>query len=486
MADLKKVKGDIFGSISSFRTLVDDYPKLKTTNSFTSISNSSDPIDYITDLYKALGGLDDLQLVLSDILVTQLDRIELQIKETLKVTIKEFISCNIEPTLLKKLITNGINFSLNEIDFLNLMRKSPFDNDGDLFYFDITENICDSKDFNLFLYGIVNKLFSTNCSEESNKWGLNQDVWKNNIVRVTFTEGSSGVIEDDGRILSNFITIFVDEYYNGGNDLTKKLNEFNSDFIDSIKLFDSKILISKIIDKVFGVLSLSNKRTTNEILLESQIETILERISNCDDNTEIDDSYFSFSNELYDTLQRQAELRKIGVLEYNSNGVNALQISTENLLTNLGGFDSTTTLVEQVEKINHCIDSVVDSACDNNNIVNPNDKFSFKVNLIKSLIKELTISLTMVIMSPKVYILLLLNNKLLGINNPTSATDFISQNTNLIATVTQSIKDSVLDILMDRIVQMSNRLLAEVSKELIKEQLLKQKNYMLSLIPINI
>jgi len=274
----------------------------------------------------------------------------------------------------------------------------------------------------------------------------------------------------------------MDKYYNSnGNDSAKKLIEFNSDYINSVKFFDSKNLTTKIIDKIFGVLKSSNKRTKDELLLESQVEAIIDRLSNAEDDVEIDDSYFSFSNEQYNQLQRQAELKKIGVNEYNGDATIGLQIKIEDLLTTIGNIDENTSLIEQTKLVNDCFEEVINSATENSN-----DKFSFKTNLIKSLIKELTMSLTMIIASPKVYTLLAVNTKLLGLKYPTDINSFFSENQNLISNVTKSIKDIVLSILMKKIIKLANGLIANVGAELLKEQLLKQKKYMLSLLPINI
>lgn len=476
MANLKDVKSDVFGTINSFRVLVNDYPKLKTNNSYSSINNSNDPIDFIIDLFNSLGGIEDLQSILTDILVNQLDQIEAEVKESVKSSIKEYISCNIEPSVTDENIRNGIDIPLKDVDLFNQMRKSPLDDDGGLYYFDVDNNLSKSTDFNVFFYSVVN-----NQNNGNNIWGKHQDVWKNDILTLSFTENGN-TTSDDGKVLHNYITVNMDKYYNtNGNDSAKKLMEFNSDYINSVKFFDSKNLTTKIIDKIFGVLKSSNKRTKDELLLESQVEVIIDRLSNAEDDVEIDDSYFSFSNEQYNQLQRQAELKKIGVNEYNGDTTIGIQIKIEDLLTTIGNIDENTNLIEQTKLVNDCFEEVINSATENSN-----EKFSFKTNLIKSLIKELTMSLTMIIASPKVYTLLAVNTKLLGLKYPTDINSFFSENQNLISNVTKSIKDIVLGILMKKIIKLANGLITNVGAELLKEQLLKQKKYMLSLLPINI
>lgn len=463
-SDVKTAKSDIFGIISAYKTLLHAYPKIKVTTSFPSISMSFDQIEFIVDLFTALGSIDDLISVLSNIIINQLEYIERAIKEILKQQIKDNISCNVDPSVLRELYENGIDLPLKTIDIFNLMRKSPKSSDANLFYFDTDlydqTEMYKSTDFNAFLWYVIN-LGTNNSTEPNNAWGVNQGVSSINLAQLTFNETSPT------STYNNVVNFKINkDYVDAGN----KLTNFNSDFIDSVKLFDKKEVVANIFGKIFGSLDFSIKRTQEEILLQDQINEIINKITNENGDTTIDDSYFSFSNDEYNTMLEKAELKKKGLFPFISDTTTFVQISTEDIMQALNGIDEGT-LVEQEEVFTNAINTITDMALSNNSAnINPKDKYSFKVNLIKRMITELSSLMTLTIVSPKLYILLAVNLKLLGIDIDSNIMDFIKKNFNLVSGIVRGIKDQILDELFNKVKDMAIDLSMRMAAEFLKNQ----------------
>src|ERR1039458_3303201 len=98
MAIIDQTK-QVFGNIAALRTLNDNFPSLKTTSSFPSVSNKTNSLTFLTDLLKALVGYNVLVKTIVDILTYSLKEIELDIKKALKTQLKSIVSCGIDPSL---------------------------------------------------------------------------------------------------------------------------------------------------------------------------------------------------------------------------------------------------------------------------------------------------------------------------------------------------------------------------------------------------
>jgi len=476
MANLQQQKSDVFGTISAFKTLLNDYPKFDISSLLPSINTSTNQLDFVVDLFSVLGSIDDLKNVISNIMIQYIDYVELAIKEILKVQIKENIACNINPSIMSDMKTCGVFIPLRTIDMFNLMRKSPLDPDAANFYFDVnppSDNFINSNDFNVFLWYVVNQGCNGGC------------VWRPipnpnqtpNLAVIDFIEHSSGTVCTGEIIEDNTINFKIYP------DYAKKLTDFNSDFIDSVQLFDKQQLIAQVFGKVFGSLDASINRTQDEIFLEGQLNAIIDNLANCTVNETIDDSYFTFDNTTYNAMLREAELKKSGDFQYSKDENITVNITSQDILNALNGLNQTSDLVQQQDIFSNAIDSLINNALQSNPQASTADKFNFRVNIIKSLITELSSLLTMSIMTPKVYLLLIINLKLLGIDVDYDPISFIKNNINLVSNIVGGIKDVIMDKLMDTIVSMAGDLALQMGALAVKEQMKKYMSILQSLVP---
>ena len=452
----------LFSTISSYRTLLENYPKL-----LNSQYRVNSPLEFIVLLFKSVSGIEQLLTSISNIIINELDALEDEIKGILKKLIKENIACNIDPTLLDNLFTDGIYLSIKDIDLFGLMKINPMSAIGNFLYFDIN-NTFKSIDFNTFLYNIITTPSSSLTSNDTN--------W-NNIITVTFYEN----IIYNNKQLYNVINIKLNAKYK-----TLPLSQFNSDYIDNIKLFNKKIVIAKILDNIFGSISFSANKKVSDILLEEEISHIINKISELDDPNNIDDSYFSFSNDQYNELLRVSELKRIGAYSYTGTSIGGVNLPLSVITSGLYAMTDTATLITQNHIFNTIIDNSVDSLTksDSNNNISDSDIYNLKLNIIEQIVKEFTLIAMSSFMSPKIYILLAMNNRMIGVNNSNIVKDYLNQNKYFISKMVNGIMSIIINALLKDLLLN----ITDIAKNIIilkeKEKMLSHKKYLQSLAPL--
>jgi len=481
LADLKQKKSKIFGMISAYRTMVESYPKFDLGNLFTSVSASTDQIQFTVDLFVALGDFDRLKEAIAKIIIQKLFVIEKAVKLALKLLIRDNIACNINPTIMAKLKSEGIKVHIDEWDLLQLMRINPTTKVGQMFYFGFLNHpptMADlpmSKDLNAFLYYVVHNAGSQSWPQYSpaTKPETPPSI-PSNIAEFEFEEGPVSI--PGAGSWSNVLTVRV----GGGYD---KLHDFNSDFIDSVVFFDREALVASLLAKVFGAIDISFSRTREEIFVEDQINDIVDRLSRCVTTTEVDDSFFSFDNETYNAMLIKAEHKKHSQYEFNADESLNVSISQSDIAKALEGLSQTSNLERQTDIFIHAIDSLTNQVMKNNPKISESDKFHFKVNILKQLIVQLTAAFSMLLVAPKIYLLVLINLRLLGITTKYTALTFLQENLNMVTEILNAVRDAILDELLKIIYDMAKDLAAKIAKEISIDQLNKIRRILEGLIP---
>jgi hypothetical protein len=457
-----KNQSKLFAKISGYRTMVEKFPEPDTTNSIfkSALKPNADQIEFITDLFAALGDAKDLQNSIIRIIVETLPVIETTIKTVLKSTIRDFISCNVNPSILDDLKTNGIWVTVDEIDLMHLLRKHPSSSDAGNFYFDTGDgtdaSLQASTDFNVFLWYVTHIATST----------LDWKKTTPKIAKFTFHE----TIQNHQP---NSIQMLVNGTYNS-------LIKFNDDYIDSIKLFDKEMMIKNLMMNVFGITGPSLSKSRTEQFLEEQVKALIDKIGRCPD-VEVDDSFFTFSTEAYTAMLDKAELQKSGDFQYSEAEQFYVKLSPEEIKTAFNGLDTEANEEEQKTIIDGGINKLVDSIINNNPNASQEDKQKLKLNIIKQLIQWLSIQLMMLVMSPKIFFIILANLRMLGIKDNYDAITFIKTHFNLVARIVSEIKDALLKELFGDVMKLGTALSAQMMSKMLMQQAEKYRSVLRSL-----
>jgi len=453
-------KSKVFGKISAVRTLSEGLPKLTTNPSFPSINNDGDSIAFLTDMLKSLVGIEKLRDIIVDTLTYKLDEIETTIKTEMKRSLKELVNCGVDPSLPNYLKStgSGIVTEVNKVDFFDMMKTDTVSSVGKLMYTDTNVSpLTSSNDYNTFLYGTVQNDGTT-------------ETWSS-VLDVKFDSINT---PDNNTLTFNANPSFD----------SKTLTEFNNTYVDSIDLFNSEKLLNKLLDDMFGSLSVQLNKTTSQLKKEEEINSIIDCIVNADENDVIDDSYFTFTNEQTLELEEKANLRKKGVMLTDCCGNIPTSLPPQLINTVTSGITSATTVTDKKESISNGISELGEAV----SLSSPDskDRYSLELNFIDGLIKNLVKSIVSIVLSPNIISIFLINYKIVyGLTETyESATDFMKQNKTLVKNVSDTVRDAIIKIILETVLKEITSLVAQTAITIATEKAKNQLAQILSLVGI--
>lgn len=246
MSKVNDQKNRVLGYISALRTMLDNYPELKTSDTLERLLNSNSPLGFLLNLVEICGiSQEDLLNWVAKILCGAetmvgttlqasatsmgdssdektgvLDIIEEAVKIILLTNVKNLFTCSLNPLIPKDVMTypyddnyqdgKGIQITIPTIDMFNVLSFPPTSLGGRSMYFDNNyspNELWKSLDFNAFLWYIINK--SSNISPEKRKciWDnrvrrrkelKRNEVFKKNFFNTDFKEGCYISTNDSG------------------------------------------------------------------------------------------------------------------------------------------------------------------------------------------------------------------------------------------------------------------------------------------------
>lgn len=474
-------KNKITSKVASTKVLIADRTdkfnkkKKETLESFN--NKKGKIVDFLTDLLTILVGFKLLIDTIVDTFTYYLAKIEKEIKKGLKIELKSIVSCGINPSLPDFLkspdYTPGIVIEVNKIDFFDVFKVDPLSTSGKLLYKDITTNLVDSRDFNTFLYGVI--------QNPNRKY-----VWNNTSGKplMTITFNPDGV--NNGP--NNTLTIKAAPDYD-----TKKLTDLNNDFLDTITLFNTQGIINRILDSIYGSISFSINKSKKQLINEAKINTVIEKMMDADANDIISDEYFTFSNEEVFNNEKSATLRQ--------QGVHVLQLSTPtnasipvSMLTDMNDALSLPNLstIQQKAIIAENLTKMAEKLTDKNlpNIppipkipnlpkmpVFPSipDNVSIKLSFTTEIFKNFTKTIISSVLSPKVIMIFLINLKIVYGEKAVyeDGVDFIKKNKNIFKALIKGIMTIVIKILLGLALKEISKL---VAKAIVKRKIEKLRH----------
>lgn len=470
MVSYSNETNNIKGKIASLKAISDKSSKKYEKN----VTEIKSLMGSITNIIAQLGGgYDEIIQSIQTILSEKLDDIEEIIKSAIKISIKQTISCGVDPSIGDDLINDGITFELDKIDTLSILTIDPQSENGSYIYFDNLSGV-NSDDFNVYLYTIIKNTLKNKT--------YNGDVWyksdiENNervlkpLLRTTYKEYNPETFK------SNLLTIKIDKSFKG-----KKISYFISEYLDSIKLYDSVQIISTIFDEILGAKIISTNKTSNQLLKEKQIRGIIDNLINNieDENEVVDESYYQFSNETYDILIKETENKRLGKISYGANN-NTIEVNRDVLLDNLNGLKvNDLSIKEQTNILNNTINEVAKNLSENS-FIRKSDEQSFKEDLVNSILSEIMNTMSAVILSPKITFLFSMTSRIFGIQDEDNMIEFIKKNINIYKLIILNIREIIMKILLDKIKQLLSPMINNMIKELAKEKLSIYKKQLLSI-----
>ncbi len=250
-------------------------------------------------------------------------------------------------------------------------------------------------------------------------------------------------------------------YYN------KSLFEFNTDYITSVKFFDSKVLAAQILDIMTGCLTFGLNLPFEECLIRNEIDKMLQKIVERDVTTTVSDCFFTFTNDEYNRLLDETEKERIGRYTGGTYAYGSV-IDYNKIYEELNKVSSSATKSEEVSTFKHAVNEVSRTIKSENH--NESDKYSLNYEFLNNLLRGLTLSMVYGIIIPKDYLLMAINLKVMGREPNFDITSFVEMFKSMLINVVQSISDEILVKMRDWLVSLVKELVARLADRLLMEQ----------------
>ena len=232
-----------------------------------------------------------------------------------------------------------------------------------------------------------------------------------NILRVYPKNGTYEILDKSYNKPSNPIDAVKTDLYECYCGLT--VYEFIYDYVMSQRLFNPKTIVSRIYELAFGLSYTTGyhaeiKRETTDYRMRIAY-AIKEIMSN--PSSVVKDCYSTFSNEEYDKMEKEAELKRMNGFSFND-GVN--NISTPSLneaLEILNSVGSESNTVSDTEIIEASFNSVFANITEE---VAPTERYKLQCNLLSMMVTSLPQVMVETLLGPNFMLLMSVYQDMIG------------------------------------------------------------------------
>ena len=259
--------------------------------------------------------------------------------------------------------------------------------------------------------------------------------------------------------------------------LKHTLFEFNTDYINSLQLFDSKVLAAQIITSLFGGLTLSAMlgatASWKTEYIRDTVKDMIEKTIAAQDYT-VSDCFFTFTNDSYNGMLKAAELRQAGLYSKHGEENGNSTINPIDLLDGLNQLDNAADQAEQISIIKGTLlkvsEEVAKDTYTESNSLSINSDFNVQVSFVETLVTNLCTQVVMAMLSPKVYLLILINLHMFGLTTNFDLKSFIQNFFNLISSIINSCVEKFMEYLSAKIMEYVEDLVSKLAEKLALEQ----------------
>lgn len=255
------------------------------------------------------------------------------------------------------------------------------------------------------------------------------------------------------------------------------LFEFNVDYVNSLQLFDPKVLAAQIVTSLFGSATVSlmvgATASWKTELIQDTVKSMVEKTIASEDFT-VSDCFYTFSNDAYNGMLHAADLRQAGLYSQRGeeNGNNTVDIA--NILSGLNQMDKCADKEEQKSVIKGTIlqaaGEISKDTYNENNYLAINSDFGISMSFIETLMINLCTQLVMAMLSPKVYLLILINLEMFGMSTNFDLKSFIERFNNLIRSIVKSVVDKFMAYLSEKIMEYIEEIVQKLTIKISLEQ----------------
>ena len=304
---------------------------------------------------------------------------------------------------------------------------------------------------------------------------MNQAI--GNYAICAYTERASQIMEANENLL--YLSAKDLKYPEARKNYYYKhtLFEFNADYINSLQLFDPKVLAAQLITSLFGGRTMSAvigaRASWKTELIHDVIKNMIEKVIASEDMV-VSDCFFTFTNDTYNGMLRASELRQAGLYSKHGEQNGNNNIDPVKLLEGLNEMDNAADQAGHTEIIKGAITNAAVEVSkdvyteDNHLAINTN--FGIKMSFMETLMINLCTQCVMTMLSPKVYLLILINLEMYGLSTNFDIKSFIERFGNLIRSIVKSVVDKFMEFLHDELMKIIEELIQKLITKISFEQ----------------
>lgn len=304
----------------------------------------------------------------------------------------------------------------------------------------------------------------SNCREQIENKEKEIQKQKDNIK--TYKKNKVNAIKELRKIQANMTNndyrkITQNYYYR------RTLVEFNTDYVMSLKLFDPKVITAQLLDSLMGLLNIDLNLTYKQMLIKNEVKKMVQMIVETDD-TVVSDCFFTFTNDDYNAMLEKAELNRAKLFSINGEQNTTTTIDPKEILRSLNELDDSAIQSCDTTVIEHALTEISGNIAtmDAMDAIN----FGARMNFIENLMNNLAYVITSAVLSPKVYLLILINLEILGKDTNFNLEGFIGQFKQLIASLIRTIRDQLIKYLVDELMKILGNIATEIAVKIGIEQ----------------
>ena len=297
---------------------------------------------------------------------------------------------------------------------------------------------------------------------------------KYTFVKTTSESYNDGTITFDGLgvhidVKSGKVTV------DNQDELVKRLMEcypgltvyeFNYDYVMGMKLFDAKVIATTLLDALIDArlgLSVTFGKERQEAI--DALKEIIKNVINSDDSS-VSDCFYTFDNRKYESLLRKSEEKRARQQRFGN--VTQEVGSFANVREILDEYDANAELHKQVEVLNRAITQASVNITEG---VEEKDKYKVHFDFVTDLIEQLTFAVVSSIFSPKVLMLLEVNETLMGGKwEKFTIRDLIEAMRSIIIAIVEEIRDLIVQELLKLVLKYLEPIVALIHDIVLREQ----------------
>lgn len=350
-----------------------------------------------------------------------------------------------------------------------------------------------------------------NREEEKNKRSASAENWQDWLIsRTTWSGDGSDLIfknDDDEVVESLYPILQFEPSENYGHmehlivtfpaqrylvekklgdktlNLTRTIYKFNADYLKSIKIFNWKTIIMNMLYELNGISPIPDIQfhlSLSDEIIDAKLSTLILNTIMADDK-EVDDSYYSFSNEDYSEALKRMELRKYGAKAYDTAASAAIQNPADGAMNVMDSVATAATLNEITSTITRGAYSVFGSSGSTGiTKTELSLNLSYQSNFVENLLMAIVKPFIRALLSPQIMLLFCINLDVMGLVNledlgkgdMDAISDFIFRKlSGIIKKLIIQIKDMIVLYLVEVVKKEIKKLVEEVVILLLLEQL---------------